>query len=825
MATLKDAFLTSSIQQYFQPMHPEWNENEEEDEEEYKNFIDNTETIGKDITNDDMGEEDEEYRYTTENNTPNFVNNEYFNNIINNDNENSLEELQEPEDYETYYYNNDSNDSDGEENTSFNHLELEGEHSDSEEEETKPKEQRSFHMYIPKTLTPKSKQSYQSGNESSQSIITTYQPNTSSLNSAKITNVEEIPIPHRSESKQSSPKSTTTSPNSYENEYKDDEESSIKFKMLKRNSRWGNLLNKISKPGTYVPPTNKHSKEAILKSKSQDTAQKTEQKQDVPLKTSLSNQRKNEPLKKQPDTKKIEKPTKTESPQVVKTLQSLPKEQQVINNQESKQEKTLKAYFSEPSIPNDLFLEEDSINQEDEEGWGTFINRNNVYNPYNYEQKPITSQKTNQQPPNDEDPHKAKISNSRSIISNFFLPKSQEEEKKRQIKEKIEKKKEDKKLKEQEELKLQELEEQLIFYKNENEKTRRLKDELQAERQNIECEKSEFKRFTEEEREKFEKYKQEETQKLKRERRILERNIKDQQQSLSRKEHEKEVNDLKEKIEKLTTEFKNERSKLKSNIQALKSRNEQLQEKIIELEENLKKRELERIDNNFRKKQSKDNISQPSINSSPSITTNTKVNSQQNPKTPITPNKDVNIKPLPETMSTKVMEKIPLVKSLYPNNHKLGLLKKTFQVSDSHFNVTWENENFGEVVTSRREVGKGKIEILFNTGRRDVEFSNGSVKKILPDRSSLIYFNNGDIKKTFEDGLVIYFFNNLKTTQITYPTGAEMYKFSNNQIETHFPGGEKEVVFPDKTIKFVDNNGSEEIWFSDGTYSRNDPNN
>ena len=52
-----------------------------------------------------------------------------------------------------------------------------------------------------------------------------------------------------------------------EHSYRSDEEQQEtppKPKFLKRNARWGELMQKVSKPGEIVPKTMKHTKQAVL---------------------------------------------------------------------------------------------------------------------------------------------------------------------------------------------------------------------------------------------------------------------------------------------------------------------------------------------------------------------------------------------------------------------------------------------------------------------------------------------------------------------------------------------------------------------------------
>ena len=53
----------------------------------------------------------------------------------------------------------------------------------------------------------------------------------------------------------------------------------------------------------------------------------------------------------------------------------------------------------------------------------------------------------------------------------------------------------------------------------------------------------------------------------------------------------------------------------------------------------------------------------------------------------------------------------------------------------------------------------------------------------------------------------VYFYASSQTTQTTYNDGMEVYKFGNGQVETKYPGGTNEIIFPDNTVKYLYSNG------------------
>ncbi|KAF6117918.1 centromere protein J [Phyllostomus discolor] len=115
----------------------------------------------------------------------------------------------------------------------------------------------------------------------------------------------------------------------------------------------------------------------------------------------------------------------------------------------------------------------------------------------------------------------------------------------------------------------------------------------------------------------------------------------------------------------------------------------------------------------------------------------------------------------------------------------------------------------------------GKIEKVYEDGRRVVLFPNGTQKEVSADGKSItVTFFNGDVKQVMPDERVIYYYASAQTTHTTYPEGLEVLHFSSGQIEKHFPDGRKEITFPDQTIKNLFADGQEESIFSDGTIIR-----
>ncbi|TNV73675.1 hypothetical protein FGO68_gene11096 [Halteria grandinella] len=113
----------------------------------------------------------------------------------------------------------------------------------------------------------------------------------------------------------------------------------------------------------------------------------------------------------------------------------------------------------------------------------------------------------------------------------------------------------------------------------------------------------------------------------------------------------------------------------------------------------------------------------------------------------------------------------------------------------------------------------GKVTRVYADQRREVIFPNGVRRETWGDGYSVVYFTNGDIKQSFPTR-TLYHFSAQETTQTTYPNGLQVFRFSNRQLEKHFPDGSKEITFPDGTLKCVFADGEEESIFPDGTVQR-----
>ncbi|NXY17956.1 CENPJ protein, partial [Atrichornis clamosus] len=129
-----------------------------------------------------------------------------------------------------------------------------------------------------------------------------------------------------------------------------------------------------------------------------------------------------------------------------------------------------------------------------------------------------------------------------------------------------------------------------------------------------------------------------------------------------------------------------------------------------------------------------------------------------------------------------------------------------------------ERRKSEEKVQEKIEYHDGKVEEVFTDGRRILTFRDGTKKEISADkRMTTISFSNGDVKKVMPDQRVIYYYAVAQTTHTAYPDGLEVLQFPNNQIEKHYPDGTREIVFPDHTVKRLYSDGLKETFLPDGT--------
>lgn len=122
-----------------------------------------------------------------------------------------------------------------------------------------------------------------------------------------------------------------------------------------------------------------------------------------------------------------------------------------------------------------------------------------------------------------------------------------------------------------------------------------------------------------------------------------------------------------------------------------------------------------------------------------------------------------------------------------------------------------ETQTSVTAVTSTFAHPDGRVDRVYVDGRREAQFASGLKKTVWPDGAALVRFPNGDVKETSAGGVVTYQYASTGCVQTTHPDGLEILQFPSGQVEKHLPDGSKEITFPNKIVKLIDNSGRESI--------------
>jgi len=123
-----------------------------------------------------------------------------------------------------------------------------------------------------------------------------------------------------------------------------------------------------------------------------------------------------------------------------------------------------------------------------------------------------------------------------------------------------------------------------------------------------------------------------------------------------------------------------------------------------------------------------------------------------------------------------------------------------------------------DAVTARSVGADGKAEKLYRSGKREITYSNGTRKIVLPSGHVTLYFSNGDKKRTFPSGKSTYWYHEAETLHTQLASGVQIFQFQKSQqTEKHFPDGSKEILYPDGIFKIMYPDGSEETMYDNGT--------
>lgn len=105
-------------------------------------------------------------------------------------------------------------------------------------------------------------------------------------------------------------------------------------------------------------------------------------------------------------------------------------------------------------------------------------------------------------------------------------------------------------------------------------------------------------------------------------------------------------------------------------------------------------------------------------------------------------------------------------------------------------------------------------EVLYRSGKREIQYVNGTIKVVLPTSHTVLRFTNGDVKVTFPSGASSYWYDAAQTTHTQLPDGVQVFEFhTTGQIERHLPNGVKQILYNDGSYKLVNPDGTEETLF------------
>ena len=115
----------------------------------------------------------------------------------------------------------------------------------------------------------------------------------------------------------------------------------------------------------------------------------------------------------------------------------------------------------------------------------------------------------------------------------------------------------------------------------------------------------------------------------------------------------------------------------------------------------------------------------------------------------------------------------------------------------------------------------------YDKNKTEINLSNGDKKEIYDDKYEIIYYYNGDIKQIFKNNnKQVFFFKKQNITKTTLNKGLQIIKYNNmNQLEKIFPNGTKKISFADGKLIYILPNGIQETYFPDGSVERSSKDN
>ena len=137
----------------------------------------------------------------------------------------------------------------------------------------------------------------------------------------------------------------------------------------------------------------------------------------------------------------------------------------------------------------------------------------------------------------------------------------------------------------------------------------------------------------------------------------------------------------------------------------------------------------------------------------------------------------------------------------------------------------YHKEKYNLIKTEKNS--EGTTIKTYDKNKTEINLSNGDKKEIYDDKYEIIYYYNGDIKQIFKNNnKQVFFFKKQNITKTTLNKGLQIIKYNDmNQLEKIFPNGTKKISFADGKLIYILPNGIQETYFPDGSVERSSKDN
>uniref|UniRef100_A0A7S4CXA1 Centromere protein J C-terminal domain-containing protein n=1 Tax=Eutreptiella gymnastica TaxID=73025 RepID=A0A7S4CXA1_9EUGL len=369
--------------------------------------------------------------------------------------------------------------------------------------------------------------------------------------------------------------------------------------------------------------------------------------------------------------------------------------------------------------------------------------------------------------------------------------------------------------------KMKELEEEIAIYKKENLRLQSITQEQEIVLQKLMEEKEDARQQLEEDQAEFEQYKEEEMKRLRARVSRMEQRAKEAAKVVPKKERE-EIDVLSSQLEQLRDEMAAKDGKARAECERLRKEISELQLKNVQLQAAAREQQLKEInkqfdarlaDNRHRKLGNDRLMYQKQYEHMQDLHSQTIDHDEDD----VIEEEEGYFEEEEQTAkcsgswraSGSQSQKLSS-SALPPSNKRQPLVHNDDDVESGDDSV---QETPDDELIDSHTYPDNKLQRIYSSGKREIVYTNGTVKKLLPTGHVVLHFSNGDIKKTFPSTKIIYYYALAQTTHITYPNGMQVFEFINQQVEKHFPDGMKEIAFPDGTIKYIHPDGSEDSIF------------